>query len=614
MVLLISILLLLFSVTSAVANPVVETDSLVTPFKERIGIHTNTTEWLLLTPNIGVEYSFIQNKHNKYSLLIHGKYNPNSSMSFSPELIYNIGGARAEVRKYFRMHQRTEAENGLDSIYREKYGSLGNFWYKLTSRPYSLLGKKNPRKHIAYYIGPYFAFDKYTIKLSRTGYQGHSFGFGAVAGYSVPLYHYKNGSSIDFEMGLGIGLATSKNEMFEYDHEANVYYHTGAQKTHLVPFPVISDARVAFVYRLKSIKDQIVDIKQDKIDELTKIDSLRQKYESDIAEYIYPTYFNKEKQERIKSEYYIPSDSIIAWNNVINRKNTVIQEINKEALQYTDVDSTILLEELHLYYEYVTLPEKLFRRYNYELPNKEISSIAELNNPYLNELINKYAVVNSYERIKGEFEKYLLNAYNENCKDSISGIKFLDVMVSAVNNLNSFVIKLHNDDFHVNEDRETIDAIPVKTVISDGTKQYKSHDFVFGIDTLVLVEQQSLSFKGINEKIETRNDIKLIELTEFLEQKRAEKEALAAEAMAQKLKAKDKKKKKKRKAEKTSDGILSIESESDSLQTETTESEKNLPQEEQTDEIDEQEDKSVNKSELGDIKDTEEQKSPNTGQ
>ena len=71
---------------------------------------------------------------------------------------------------------------------------------------------------------------------------------------------------------------------------------------------------------------------------------------------------------------------------------------------------------------------------------------------------------------------------------------------------------------------------------------------------------------------------------------------------------------KKRKAEKTSDGILSIESESDSLQTETTESENNLPQEEQTDEIDEQEDKSVNKSELGDIKDTEEQKSPNTGQ
>ena len=32
------------------------------------------------------------------------------------------------------------------------------------------------------------------------------------------------------------------------------------------------------------------------------------------------------------------------------------------------------------------------------------------------------------------------------------------------------------------------------------------------------------------------------------------------------------------------------------------------------DEIDEQEDKSVNKSELEDIKDTEEQKSPNTGQ
>ena len=44
-----------------------EKDSLNVPFKDRIAIHTNSVGWLLMTPNLGIEYSFIQNDLKKVS-------------------------------------------------------------------------------------------------------------------------------------------------------------------------------------------------------------------------------------------------------------------------------------------------------------------------------------------------------------------------------------------------------------------------------------------------------------------------------------------------------------------------------------------------------------------
>ncbi|MBO5865907.1 MAG: DUF3575 domain-containing protein, partial [Bacteroidaceae bacterium] len=79
----------------------VDTAASVT-FKDRISIHTNTLGWVLMTPNIGLEYDLVHNKHKKISLLVSGKYNWQMNQKYDSRYLYNVAGARAELRWYFR--------------------------------------------------------------------------------------------------------------------------------------------------------------------------------------------------------------------------------------------------------------------------------------------------------------------------------------------------------------------------------------------------------------------------------------------------------------------------------------------------------------------------------
>ena len=137
--------LLVFMMLSGVLLPAysaMEKDSLNVPFKDRIAIHTNSVGWLLMTPNLGLEYSFVQNDMRKVSALVHGRYNPASLKTYNPEYVYNIGGARAEVRWYSRTRYVSQGELQLDSLERAKYGRFRNFWNKLT------IFRKHFLKHI----------------------------------------------------------------------------------------------------------------------------------------------------------------------------------------------------------------------------------------------------------------------------------------------------------------------------------------------------------------------------------------------------------------------------------------------------------------------------------
>ena len=537
-------------------------DSLNVPFKERIGFHTNTVDWLLLTPNLGVEYSFIQNKYEKVSALLFGKYNPNSSMNINPALVYNIGGARGEVRWYFRTRHISDGEAKLDSLDRAKHGRFGVFWRKLTTRPYSFLAKKNPRLHRAYYIGPYLNFDKYTIKLSAIGYQGYSLGLGATAGYSIPLYQYKNGSSVDFELGFSLGMAMSWNDKFGYDSDADCYYYAGSNSFHVVPSPIVSDLHVAFVYRLKSIREQIVDVRMDKLEELSAIYELRSSYDEKIANFKYPSHIEKTKDGRdsiVVHTEYLPSDSIAAWNVVVNEKNERIREINRRALESgVELDSAMLLDELRLCYEYVELPEKMFAQYDRLLPNKEIKSVSELNDEYLDGLLENYSVVNADN---GEFDKQLVNSYGTlrgrllEKNDSTSEIRLLDLMVHAISNINGSSIKAFNDKYHCSIAGKEVeyDAMPVKMLaplqIDEERKATYPVDFVFGVDTLALSSSQKFSFKGMNTEIEAKNVYKLVLLEDLLDTTLTPENKSAAKAVKEK-KSKKKSKDKKNKAPK----------------------------------------------------------------
>lgn len=559
-------LLVLISLLSGVLMPAysaMEKDSLHVPFKDRIGIHTNTVDWLLLTPNLGLECSFIQNKYQKVSALLFGKYNPNSSTTINPAYVYNIGGARLEVRWYYRTRRVSEGEVKLDSLERAKYGKFRAFWKKLATRPYSLLARENPRDHRAFYLGPYVAFDKYTIKLSDTGYQGYSIGLGATFGYSFPLYQYKNGTAIDFELGVSAGLAMSCNDMFGYNSDADCYYYAGSKKFHVVPFPVIADAHVGFVYRINSIRDQITGIRQDKLEGYAAIYELYNSYDEKIANYKYPSHVEKTKDGRdsvVVHGEYLPSDSILAWNSVVEEKNKKIRAINKRVLESgVEVDSAMMLEELRLCYEYVEVPEKLFSQYDRMLPNKEIASISELNDPYINGLLEKYAAV---EADNGEFDKQLVNSYVTlrnrllEKNDSTSEIRLVELMVLAISNINGNSIKTFNDKYHnpAYVGKIEYDEVSLKMQVITGTGTGRVLDFVFGLDTLALVVPQSYSFRGMNAEIEAQNVYKQVLLEEKLGMSLSSDGEKSENAAKKNKSKKNKEKKQKAKKDKKTDG------------------------------------------------------------
>ena len=556
--------LLLLFVLLGIAVPAcsaIEKDSLAVPFKDRVAIHTNTVGWLLMTPNLGVEYSFIQNDLKKVSALVHGRYNPASLKTYNPNYVYNIGGARAEVRWYYRTRYVSQGEVKLDSLECAKYGRFKNFWNKLTTRSYSFLARENPRRHRAFYLGPYLAFDKYTIKLSKTGYQGYAFGFGATAGYSFPLYQYKNGSAIDFEMGFSAGVAMSMNDMFNYNADVDCYEYAGSKAFHFVPFPVVTDARVAFVYRMNSIREQLQGIDQKKLDEYAAIYELRKDYDEKIADFLLPYHVEKVVEnndtvdKKILHEAYMPVDSIKAWNKALEAKNSRIREMNRLALLSSEVDSAMLLEELRLYYEYVEIPEKMFRQYDNKVPNKNVTSLAELDNEYLNQLLKEYTIVDRDE-VKntglGQIEDPLLFSYSSlrnkllEKEDSVTEIRLIDLMVHAVSNVNSNV-KFFNSKYNVTAPGKTIeyDAMPAKMeVITGEAGRGYGLDFVSGIDTLALAVPQSYSFKALNDEIEARNVYKQALLENILGHSLLSKDAAVVEQKAGKKKEKSKEKNK----------------------------------------------------------------------
>ncbi len=518
--------LLVFLMLSSVLVPAysaMEKDSLNVPFKDRIAIHTNSVGWLLMTPNLGVEYSFIQNDLKKVSALVHGRYNPASLSTYNPDYVYNIGGARAEVRWYYRTRYVSQGELQLDSLECAKYGRFKNFWNKLTTRPYSLLARENPRRHLAFYLGPYLAFDKYTIKFAKTGYQGYAFGFGATAGYSIPLYQYKNGSAIDFEMGFSVGFAMSMNDMFYYNADVDCYEYAGSKGFHFVPFPVITDARVAFVYRLNSIRGQIQGVDQAKIDEYAAVYELRKSYDDKMAHFVLPYRYEKVVEgndtvnKKIMHEDYLSSDTVKALNLLIKEKNDRIRAINQLALQSSEVDSTMLLKELRLLYDYIEIPEKMFAQYDRMIPNRTVASIKELDDEYLNELLEEYSIVDRDDVKKetnlGQVEDQLMNSYETlrlrllEKNDSVSDVRLIDLMVLAVSNVNGR-ISAFNSKYNTSVSDKAIefDAVPVQMeVITGEAGRGYGLDFVFGIDTLALATPQSYSFKALNDEIEAQN-------------------------------------------------------------------------------------------------------------
>lgn len=207
------------------------------PGIDRWALKTNAVDWALTIPNIGVEFDLMNSEFNNMTLGLSARYNWNTYHKYAPPSVFNLFDVRPEFRWYYRSTPMTKSKWSIDKFLRER---------------------KKPRPWRAQYVGAYASYGDYTLKFGQKGYQGSVIGFGAVAGYGIPMYEYRSGA-IDVELGFSVGLQVAQKDVFIHNHDGN-YYANVLDKSkgwHLTPFPVVSELRVAFAWRHKSIKNKV---------------------------------------------------------------------------------------------------------------------------------------------------------------------------------------------------------------------------------------------------------------------------------------------------------------------------------------------------------------------
>ncbi|MBR3455225.1 MAG: DUF3575 domain-containing protein [Bacteroidaceae bacterium] len=183
-------------------------------FGERFAIKTNAFDWLILTPNIGFEFDLANRNWSKWTIGVYGRYNPSTRHPKVTYNVYDIKELRAELRKYWRTP-----------------------------------------KYFAYYVGLYGSYDDYQIKFSKNGYKGKGWMGGVSLGFAKRLYAYRNGSNVDFELGLNLGAMYTKEQKFQRADNANRYVYEPEKDWHVIP--MVNDLSMSFIYRFgPGIKDR----------------------------------------------------------------------------------------------------------------------------------------------------------------------------------------------------------------------------------------------------------------------------------------------------------------------------------------------------------------------
>lgn len=192
-------------------------------FQDRWSVKTNAFEWLITVPNAGVEFDVFRNEHRKVSMSLTGKYNWYTYHTISPSTVFDMSDLRPEIRYYFRT----------------KNTKICKPWW-------------------AMYAGPYLSYGTYTFKLFEKGIRGCAAGAGVSLGYVLPMYEYNRGA-VDVELGFSVGAQMCEKDVFKYNSEQASYIKVDGEcrPLHTTPSPILSELRVAFVWRKESIRHQV---------------------------------------------------------------------------------------------------------------------------------------------------------------------------------------------------------------------------------------------------------------------------------------------------------------------------------------------------------------------
>lgn len=188
--------------------------------KERIAFRTNMVDWVLTTPNFGVQYDVTPWDYNKWTIGANVKWNPGAHQTFTPQADYSITDVRLEARRYFRQTK---------------------------------IRKRMPKRRKAFYWGLYAGYTGYTVFL-KNGYTGEHLSMGGTAGCEIQLYRMRNGA-LDLDLGMNAGWMYGKYRKRTGDGNGGFAF-TEEKDWHITPFPVISEVRVALVYRFKLVNEK----------------------------------------------------------------------------------------------------------------------------------------------------------------------------------------------------------------------------------------------------------------------------------------------------------------------------------------------------------------------
>ncbi len=201
--------------------------------KERVSFRTNAVDWLLLVPNIGVEFDLRRYNWNRWAVGLNLRANWQSSHTFKPGVVYNVAEVRAEVRNYYRIRL-------LDGKY---IVPKEHKWERWVSPRRAV--SKHPTT--TYYRGAFVAYNNFSLKFGDEGRQGSALIGGLLFGIIRPMYAFANGNTLDFELGTAIGVAFANYDTFRHDPQDDCYPIVARQQTTVMP--VINDLRIGFVYR-----------------------------------------------------------------------------------------------------------------------------------------------------------------------------------------------------------------------------------------------------------------------------------------------------------------------------------------------------------------------------
>ncbi len=217
---------------------------------DRWAFKTNLLGWAATLPNFTAEVDLSPSPYNRMTLSVGAEYNWETRQNKIAYHDFNLFTLRPE----FRWYHRTP-----DSDDPEKYAR---------------------RLKGAYYFGAYVDAGTYTLKLSDIGHQGIHTGFGFSFGYAMPMYQYKGGG-LDVEFGGSVGLALATADAFTINEKYNRYDHveTLSKGYHLIPYPVISEISIAFVWRKTSIRHKY--IKVDRIKAQERADKKEKRHAKD---------------------------------------------------------------------------------------------------------------------------------------------------------------------------------------------------------------------------------------------------------------------------------------------------------------------------------------------